>query len=171
MISAEQLKSSVAKWILKHREGHRIPHSVMESIVLGAQSLFQLSTSGLQHSIIEVLKQNNVPADVISHVTTTITDQSDIFRGLASTYQQNEYIKANFHYVVSIKLSNANDHRRCFVSHKEPVHITFGVRHIPGKFLRDGSLKQIKESMIYIPILNTIEHLLSNDTILAEVRM
>lgn len=49
------------------------------------------------------------------------------------------------------------------------MNITLGVRHIPGKFLKDGSVKQINESMVYIPILKTIQHLLSNDTILAEV--
>ena len=46
------------------------------------------------------------------------------------------------------------------------MNITLGFHHIPGKFLKDGSIKKIKDNMVYIPILKTIQHLLSNDTVL-----
>lgn len=100
-VSEEQIKSAAVKWILKHREGHRIPQSVMESIVSGAQSLFRLGTSSMEHLIAKTMKDSNVSADLISSVVAIISDKSDIFKGLATMYQQNEYIKANFQYLVS----------------------------------------------------------------------
>lgn len=99
-VTEDQIKSAVAKWILKSREGHRIPHSVMESIVLGAQSLFELGIASVAHSIAKILKDKEVSEEVVSSVTTTLT-RFDVFRGLSSTHLQNEYIKEKFHYVVS----------------------------------------------------------------------
>lgn len=49
------------------------------------------------------------------------------------------------------------------------MKITLGSQHISGKFLKDGSVKQVKENMVYVPILKTLQRLLSNDTVIAEV--
>ena len=46
-ITEEDLKVAAAKWILKNR-GHRIPNSVMESIVSGAKFLYETALSDIQ---------------------------------------------------------------------------------------------------------------------------
>lgn len=51
------------------------------------------------------------------------------------------------------------------------MNVTFGVSHLPGKFLKGGSLKKRKHSMVYVPILKTIQHLLMNDVVVTEVSM
>lgn len=99
-VTEDQLKSAVARWILKCREGHRIPHSVMESVVLGAQSLFELGIACVTHSIAKIMKDNEVSEEVVSSVTAALT-KFDVFRGLSTTHLQNEYIKEKFHYIVS----------------------------------------------------------------------
>lgn len=173
IVSEDQLKLAAGKWILKIREGHRIPNSTMESIVLGAQSLFQLGLCGIEHSVIRKLRDSNVSPDVISSVTAILSEKNqytDVYKGLETTHKQNEYIKTNFKYIVSFFNSTIIENTQTvFLVLQDPVSITFGVRHVPGKFLSDGSLKQIKDSMVYIPILRTIQQLLHNGTILAEV--
>lgn len=99
-VTEGQLKLAAAKWILKHREGHRIPHSVMESIVVGVQSLFQLSISRMEHLVLNTME--NVSADVVSSVQAIFSDGAELFKGLSTSYQQNEYIKEKFDFVVRL---------------------------------------------------------------------
>ena len=49
---------------------------------------------------------------------------------------------------------------------QDPITKVLGVRHKPGK---DGHLKQTKDTLVYIPILETIQHLLHNESVRSEV--
>ena len=76
----------------------------MESIVTGAASLFHLGLTGIQDQIESKLKEGNVSQDIISSMSIILsseTQYTNVFKGLETTYSQNEYIKANFRYVVS----------------------------------------------------------------------
>ena len=89
------------------REGHRIPQSVMESIVSGASSLFQFALSGLQQTLERRLLDAQVPTDVSTLVIDCLARESQytrVFQGLESSYRQNAYISANFPYVVSLPM-------------------------------------------------------------------
>ena len=55
-VTEENLKEAAAKWILKNREGHRIPNSVMESIVSGAKFLYETALSEVQQQVVDKLK-------------------------------------------------------------------------------------------------------------------
>ena len=104
VLSKGHLKSAAMKWILKHWENHRIPHSVMESIVSGAASLMQIALDGIQSQIERRLKEADVSSDVVSSVCALLSDKTqytNVFQGLETTYRQNEYIKTNFQFVVS----------------------------------------------------------------------
>ena len=97
------MKNAAAKWILKTREGHRIPQSVMESIVSGASSLFQLALSGLQQTLETRLLNGHVSTDVSALVMESFdceTQYTRVFQGLESSYRRNTYIRANFPFVV-----------------------------------------------------------------------
>ena len=103
-VTESDLQMAAAKWILKNREGHRIPHSVMESIVSGANSLYKVALSEVRSLVIDRLKESNTTSDVIDSVTDVFdneTQYTSIFRGLEITYRQNAFIKSNFRYVVS----------------------------------------------------------------------
>ena len=74
----------------------------MESIVVGVKSLFELSISRVEQSIINTMEKNNVSADIVTSVHGIFSEGADLFKGLSTTYQQNEYFKKNFSFVVSI---------------------------------------------------------------------
>ena len=102
-ISEEGLKVAAAKWILKNREGHRIPHSVMESIVWGADSLYKTALSEIRHRVIRTIKETPVGSDVVTSVASVFdsdTQFTSVFKGLETTYRQNAFIKENFRFVV-----------------------------------------------------------------------
>ena len=103
IISEHMMKNAATKWILKMREGHRIPQSVMESIVSGASSLFQLALSGLQQTLQTRFMNAHVSTDVSSMVMDCLNCDSQytrVFQGLETSYKQNAYIRANFPFVV-----------------------------------------------------------------------
>lgn len=103
IISEYMMKNAAAKWILKMREGHKIPQSVMQSIISGASSLFQLALSGLQQTIQTRLLDAHVSTDVSALVMDSLNSESQytqVFHGLETSYKQNGYIRANFPFVV-----------------------------------------------------------------------
>ena len=106
LITEQSLKNAAAIWILKMREGHRIPQSVMESVVSGASSLFHLALSGLQQTLLLRLQDAQVSADTSSLVMDCLSCEDQytrVFQGLETSYKQNSYIKAHFPFVVCLR--------------------------------------------------------------------
>ena len=68
-ITEENLKVAAAKWILKNREGHRIPNSVMESIVSEAKFLYETALSHFQQQVVDKMKEAGVTPDTIMSVS------------------------------------------------------------------------------------------------------
>ena len=81
------------------REGHGIPQSVMESVVSGAGSLFQLALSGLQQKLQSRLQDAEVSATTTSLVMECLGQYTRVFQ---TTYRQNSYIRSHFPFVVRI---------------------------------------------------------------------
>ena len=52
---------------------------------------------------------------------------------------------------------------------QEPVSIVLGSHPKPNEPKKDGSLRESKDVLVYIPILQTIQKLLENDSVLAQV--
>ena len=104
-ITEENLKVAAAKWILKNREGHRIPNSVMESIVSGAKFLYETALSEIQQKVTDKMKEANITPDTITSVSSVFDDDTqytNVFRGLETTYRQNSFIKDHFRFVVCL---------------------------------------------------------------------
>ena len=104
-ITEEDLKVAAAKWILKNREGHRIPNSVMESIVSGAKFLYETALSEIQRQVVDEMKEANITPDTITSVSRVFdgeTQYTNVFRGLETTYRQNSFIKDHFRFVVCL---------------------------------------------------------------------
>ena len=103
VLSEAMLKKAAAKWILSVRKSHRIPQSVMESIVSGAQSLFQLALSGVHNVVKQQL--TSVPPEVAKDVLESLTEKNQFtqpFLGLETTNKQHQFLKKNFRMVVSV---------------------------------------------------------------------
>ena len=104
-ITEEDLKVAAAKWILKNREGHRIPNSVMESIVSGAKFLYETALSEIQRQVVDEMKEANITPDTITSVSRVFdgeTQYTNVFRELETTYRQNSFIKDHFRFVVCL---------------------------------------------------------------------
>lgn len=100
------LKIAAAKWILRHREAHRIPHSVMESIVSGAKSLYEIGLLEVQHQVIQAMKDAHATADAVASVSAVFDTQTQytcVFKGLETTHKQNAFIKETFPFIVGVK--------------------------------------------------------------------
>ena len=98
------LKKAAARWILRHREAHRIPHAVMESIVSGAKSLYETALMEVRHQVIQAMKDKHATADTVASVSSVFDTQSQytcVFKGLETTHKQNTFIKDTFYFVVS----------------------------------------------------------------------
>jgi hypothetical protein len=114
-ISEADLQHAVAGWILKIKEGHRIPQAVMESIISDVQSLHKVQYSSRQHILTFFMLQiamsgvsgimrhglecAGVSAEVIETVLTGLTVETqytNIFKGLESHHKQHSYFKKHF---------------------------------------------------------------------------
>ena len=116
-ITEENLKVAAAKWILKNREGHRIPNSVMESIVSGAKFLYEAALSQIQQQVVDKMKEAGVTPDAIMSVSSVFdgeTQYTNVFRGLETTYRQNSFIKDHFRFVVCLLSSTCTTQYQCF---------------------------------------------------------
>ena len=99
-IDSPQLQKAAATWILKTREVHRIPLSVMDSIIQDVQSLYAIALSSLSGQVTACLESADVPRDVLDSVTTIFSNPSQVFEGLQTQQQQLSYFRTNFNFVV-----------------------------------------------------------------------
>ena len=99
----ESLQKSAALWILKTREVHRIPLSVMDAIIAGLHSLHSLVLSHVHDRIEGTLQEANIPKalreDILHHVSED-SPYAKIFKGLETQSQQLRYFRSHFNLVV-----------------------------------------------------------------------
>lgn len=93
------IERAVALWILKIREVHRIPLSVMDKIVSDTQSLFQICFGQIKNRILLHL-EGEVGSDAVSVALRRLTEEN-IFSGLDSQSKQLAYFKKHFNFIVS----------------------------------------------------------------------
>lgn len=95
------IQRSIAIWILKTRELHRIPVSVMNTIIFDVESLFEEALGVLRLRVESAIRDEASP-QIIDSVTSTIDSHSSLFSGLKTERQQVAYFKKNFNYIVSL---------------------------------------------------------------------
>ena len=103
LLSETQLQRAAATWILKTRECHRIPLSVMDAVISDLQSLFQLALGEIRNRIELSLRDVAVPEQVVDHIRGELSEQSpyaNVFQGLETQHQQLCYFRRNFKLVV-----------------------------------------------------------------------
>ena len=92
-----------ALWILKTRDTHRIPQSVMDGMVSDLGSLFQCALAGISSKVQCTLKDggatDNLLRSVLGHFDVG-SPFSDIFKGLKTHHQQLKIFKENFDLVI-----------------------------------------------------------------------
>ena len=98
------LQKAAAKWILKTRELHRIPLSVIDAAIQDVEDLFQTSFALVKENLIKKMKQLALSESVVTTVARELhaaTSHMRIFDGLRSQHQQQVYFSRHFNLVVS----------------------------------------------------------------------
>ena len=101
---AKSLRQSVALSILKIREVHRIPLSVMDNILAENQSIFSLAIGAISDRVRQELSDAGVSQDVSSSVLRHLSEASpltQLFNGLETENRRSEFYRENFRLLVS----------------------------------------------------------------------
>lgn len=104
-ITEEAVQRAAALFILKNREGHRIPQSVMDEIVTDVGSLFHLAMCAVRQKVNATLTEAGVDEGVVKSTMEHLSDRSpftNVFNGLGTHHRQLQYFKKNFDLVVSL---------------------------------------------------------------------
>ncbi len=104
IVTEEAVRRAAALLILKIREGHRIPQSVMDEIVADVSSLYHLALSAIRQQVKATLNDAGVENGIIESTMCHLSAESpltNIFSGLGNHYQQLQYFKKNFDLVIS----------------------------------------------------------------------
>lgn len=98
----EEIKRAVALWLIKSSELHKIPESVMNTIVGDVQDLFDFIMESLHSNITSILqKAPNIDRaqEIIAQHFHSST--YSIFKGFQTSATRRSYIKQKFDLVVS----------------------------------------------------------------------
>ena len=100
------MQRAAATWILKIREGHRIPLIVMDVIISDLQSLLHVAHSQLLDAVELPLRQAGVSSEVAERIRDELhrANPASIFRGLQTQSQQLLYFRTHFRLVVSSEI-------------------------------------------------------------------
>ena len=98
----KSLQQAAAFMILKTREKHKIPLSVMNSIVNDVQSLFDIAITTLSAQIHTYLESCGTSKEVAEGIDQLIKNSPGVFEGLKTQQQQLSFFRSNFNLIVSI---------------------------------------------------------------------
>ena len=98
------MQKASAVWILKTRELHQLPLSVMDAVMVDIQSLYDISLQNTYHRVTSVLRDAKVDTFTIEQVSKEFTTRKKIFSGLETQSQQMKYFTENFNMVVILNL-------------------------------------------------------------------
>ena len=90
------MRKAAALWILKTREVHKIPLSVMDNIISDVQGLFQSALSHLHQHTRNILPENEALESAFSEHSPFV----NIFDRLRTQQQQLTYFRKEFKMVV-----------------------------------------------------------------------
>ena len=95
------IQRAAATWVLKTRESHRIPLSVMDSLIYDVQSLFDIVVGNLSSQVQDCLQYSGVSQGVVESVESIFCNCPPVFAGLRTQQQQLSFFRRNFNFVVS----------------------------------------------------------------------
>ena len=98
--------------ILKIREVHRIPVSVMNDIISSNQLLFSFALRLIRDNICTELTASGVANSIIGLVARHFDDTApfvDIYRGLGTQHQQDNFLEQSLGLVVSCIFMHINE--------------------------------------------------------------
>ncbi|XP_065893395.1 uncharacterized protein [Dysidea avara] len=142
----------VALWLLKLKEVHGMPQSAMSTITEEVQTLFDsvIENIGCQIGTMMDSAANMAEAKLLIHQH-LYSATSRLFRGFQTPAQQLTYFRDNFNLV-------------------RPTKIKMGTRRIHRGHGRKRRLKEVTDTLVYVPLLKTLQMLLKDEGIYTEVQ-
>lgn len=106
MFSREDLERIAASWILKIKERHKLPTSVMLGIIEDVTELFQVLLENLRITVVQDLRKLGIPDQAINKISSNFCGKSTLnfsrpFQGLDTAFLQSKYFRKHFFMVVS----------------------------------------------------------------------
>ena len=99
--TTKSVKLEAARFILKLRDGNRLPQTVTYSILKDIQTIIDSTNDMLKRKITEYLEHvNKLSSSEISRVQEILSSETNIFEGLESVRNHELYIQEHFNYVV-----------------------------------------------------------------------
>lgn len=100
-IGSNDIQSYAVKWILKTRESRGLTRAATDGIIEDVQDLIEFVTLHLKSNVDRVLESTNVDQDILSAIDDVFNSPvTKPFNGVKSFYQQLQYCKKNFNFVV-----------------------------------------------------------------------
>lgn len=164
-----QIQRAAATWILKTRESHRIPLSVMDSMIQDVQSLFDIIVSNLNSEVQSCLQNSGVSQGIVESVGSMFGNCQRVFAGLQTQQQQLSFFRRNFNFVVSLSSTEYFIATCNTLYAQDPIKILLGTKKKPHGLGSKRRLVEKEEVFVYIPILQTLQALLNNEIVLSEV--
>ena len=147
----------------------------MDSIIFDVQSLYDVALSQLHDHIHHIFSKARVDQDAIHSVAAEITNgpHAHIFDGLKTQSQQIDYYKKHFQFMASaytrtcMYFITRHAHPSCLT--QMPIKVVLGTRRKAKGLGAKRRFVEVEESFMYVLILETLQTLLNNDTVLTEV--
>ncbi|KAK3713578.1 hypothetical protein QZH41_007689 [Actinostola sp. cb2023] len=141
-----------AYFLLKTKEEGRITQKCLDKIVSTTSEIVKNSVNVVKAQMVSALENSGLDYKDIQGLEDVFSEESPAmnpFQGISNERSQTQYYKDNFGLV-------------------EPVGIVLGQKHVKRR--RKTTLKDVRENdmVYYIPLLECLQQLLNNDSILEE---
>ena len=113
------IQRAAAIMLLKAREKHRIPLSVMDAIVNDVQSLFDIVNVTLSTRVQTYLQSVGASEEAVEGIHLLFNNCPRLFEGLQTQQQQLSFFHKNFHFIVRRVINVFSD---CFIIYNHSVH-------------------------------------------------
>ena len=102
----QHVSLEAAKFILKVRDGRKLPQTVMDGIVQDTANIVECTVDVLERSVMQKLEGFTVlSSEKIAEIQSifTVSSLRNPFAGLETYYQQEKFFQEQFNYVVSVQ--------------------------------------------------------------------
>ena len=157
----------------------KVTQSCVDYVIEGVTNLSDTIIGICRDKVAHVLEQHGTTIED-SNLDEVFDDCRHPFENLQTAYLQAQYIKKQLSYVVCINyfFYNINHLYAYFLIYfifcnvQEPIEIKLGSRWVTDKKVKNsGNLIQKDDKFVYVPILQTLQQLINNDSIRKEVRI
>lgn len=169
-VQLPDLQTYAAQWILKTRESRYLTRAATQGVIEDVQDLLSVISQSMETQTRAVLCESGIDFDSVPNLERVFSGPATKpFEGVSSFHQQMQYYRKHFNLVVSIL--HFCVFRQFILKYllKEPRRIVLKETRVHQRSGRKRKIVVKKEEMMYIPLLETLQGLLNNSSIMSQV--